>query len=47
MNRNSYAIYLMVPFLLTLNYPEFKKKTLFGVTPIFDAEYVINGHTYT
>jgi len=36
---NSYAIYRMAPFSMTLNNtnPHFK------VTPIFDAEYVSNG----
>ena len=38
-NRNSYAIYQMVPFPMTLN-PVFK------VTPLFDTEYLTNGYRY-
>jgi len=38
-NRNSYAIYRMVPFSINLSDP----KPKFQVTPIFDVEYGING----
>jgi len=41
-NRNSYAVYQMVPFPVTLNepYPVFK------VTPLFDVKYLANGYRY-
>jgi len=37
--RNSYAIYRMVPFSVTLNDPS----PDFNGTPLFDVEYVRNG----
>jgi len=41
--RNSYAIYQMVPFPMTLNE---SYNPLFVVTPFFDAEYLTNGYRY-
>ena len=41
-NRNSYAIYQMVPFPMTLNEP----CPVFKVTPLFDAKYLTNDYRY-
>jgi len=39
---NSYAIYQLVPFLMTLN----ETNPVFKVRPLFDTKYIINGYRY-